>query len=103
MTSLMSAINSMPVQETRNYCEKNTSQDKRMSLMDAGIAIPHASRIIPRSGRSLVAVERFIHATRDSGYKSTTSAVAELVDNAVQAMATEIAISIATDDREGIV
>jgi hypothetical protein len=74
-----------------------------MSLMDAGIATPHVSRVIPRSGRSLVAVERFIHATRDSGYKSTASAVAELVDNAVQAAATEIAISIVADDREGMV
>ena len=30
---------------------------------------------------SIVAVERFIQATRDSGYKGTPSAVAELIDN----------------------
>ncbi|HEY1694671.1 MAG TPA: ATP-binding protein [Polyangiaceae bacterium] len=43
---------------------------------------------------SIVAVERFIHATRDSGYKGTSSAVAELVDNALQAGATRIHIAI---------
>ena len=48
---------------------------------------------------SIVAVDRFIQATRDSGYKSTSSAVAELVDNAIQADATRIRITVrhATD------
>ena len=44
---------------------------------------------------SIVAVERFIHATRDSGYRGTSSAVAELVDNSLQAGATRIHIAIA--------
>jgi len=43
---------------------------------------------------SIIALDRFIQATRDSGYKGTESAVAELVDNALQAKATEIAITI---------
>ena len=43
---------------------------------------------------SIVAVDRFIQATRDSGYKSTSSAVAELVDNAIQADATRIRITV---------
>lgn len=43
---------------------------------------------------SIVAVDRFIQATRDSGYKSTSSAVAELVDNAIQARATRIRITV---------
>jgi hypothetical protein len=48
---------------------------------------------------SIVAVDRFIEATRDSGYKSTSSAVAELVDNAIQADATRICITVtATGD-----
>ena len=34
---------------------------------------------------SIVAVERFIHATRDSGYRGTAAAICELVDNALQA------------------
>jgi hypothetical protein len=47
---------------------------------------------------SIVALDKFIQATRDSGYKSTSSAVAELIDNALQAGATEIAVSITTDE-----
>ena len=43
---------------------------------------------------SIVAVDKFIQATRDSGYKGTQSAIAELVDNSLQAGATEIAIQI---------
>ncbi len=44
---------------------------------------------------SIVAADRFIRATRDSGYKSTASAISELVDNAIQAGATSIDIHIA--------
>ena len=50
---------------------------------------------------SLVAVDKFIQATRDSGYKGTSSAVAELVDNSLQAGATEIAISITVNRTRG--
>ena len=50
---------------------------------------------------SIVAVDRFIQATRDSGYKGTTSAVAELVDNSLQAGATEISILIVLDNQNG--
>ena len=46
---------------------------------------------------SVVAVDRFIQATRDSGYKGTSSAVAELIDNALQAGATEIKVALASD------
>lgn len=46
---------------------------------------------------SIVAADKFIQATRDSGYKGTPSAVAELVDNALQASATEISISLTVD------
>lgn len=47
---------------------------------------------------SIVALDRFILSTRDSGYKSTSSAVAELVDNALQAGATTVRISIEASD-----
>lgn len=48
---------------------------------------------------SIVAIDKFIQATRDSGYKSTVNAVSELVDNSIQAGARNIAINIvATDD-----
>lgn len=43
---------------------------------------------------SVIALDRFIQSTRDSGYKTTASAVAELVDNALQASATRVDIRI---------
>jgi len=46
------------------------------------------------SDPSIVAVDRFIQATRDSGYKGTVSAIAELVDNAIEAGASRVDISI---------
>ena len=49
---------------------------------------------------SIVAVDNFIWATRDSGYKGTPSAVAELVDNALQAGATEISVLLAVQERQ---
>lgn len=49
---------------------------------------------------SIIAVDKFILATRDSGYKGTESAIAELVDNALQAGARYVTIDITmtTDD-----
>src|SRR5438094_5892814 len=43
---------------------------------------------------SLVAVDRFIQATRDSGYKGTNSAISELVDNSLQAGARRVWIRL---------
>jgi hypothetical protein len=43
---------------------------------------------------SIIALDKFIQATRDSGYKGTASAISELVDNSIQAGATRIAISV---------
>lgn len=43
---------------------------------------------------SIIALDKFIQATRDSGYKGTASALSELVDNSIQAGATRIAISV---------
>ena len=50
---------------------------------------------------SIVAVDKFIQATRDSGYKSTPSAVAELIDNSLQAGATKISVSLTLDHSTG--
>ncbi len=41
---------------------------------------------------TIVREDRFIEATRDSGYKSTASAVAELADNAFQAGANHFVV-----------
>src|SRR6266850_3676654 len=43
---------------------------------------------------SLIVPSQFIQATRDSGYKGLASALAELVDNAFEALATEVCIDI---------
>ncbi len=42
----------------------------------------------------IVALQSFIEATRDTGYKSTGSAIAELVDNALEASAKQVSITI---------
>ncbi len=51
-----------------------------------------------KPSNSIVALDKFILSTRDSGYKSTSSAVAELIDNALQAAARTIRISIEASD-----
>ena len=49
---------------------------------------------------SIVAVDRFIQATRDSGYKGTSSAIAELIDNSLQAGANSITVSLTVDEED---
>jgi anti-sigma regulatory factor (Ser/Thr protein kinase) len=48
----------------------------------------------PREECSIIALDKFIQATRDSGYKGTASAISELVDNSIQAEAQHIEISV---------
>ena len=57
---------------------------------------------------SIVRQDQFIQATRNSGYKGTESALAELIDNAIQAQATNVTIELVAvevemklPDREG--
>lgn len=47
---------------------------------------------------SLVVASRFIEATRDSGYKSLGSALAELIDNAFEAKATDVRVLVEKAD-----
>ena len=47
---------------------------------------------------SILSINHFIEATRDSGYKGTGSAVSELVDNAIQANACKIIINVEKKD-----
>src|SRR5687767_12391105 len=51
-------------------------------------------RVLPPTDASIVAIDKFIQATRDSGYKATNSAVSELMDNALQAGARRIWIRL---------
>lgn len=44
--------------------------------------------------RSIIVLDKFIQATRDSGYRGTVSAIAELVDNSLQAGATDVRIRL---------
>src|SRR5437899_6700534 len=46
------------------------------------------------SSASVIALDKFIQATRDSGYKGTVSALCELVDNSIQAGARRIEILV---------
>jgi len=50
---------------------------------------------------SLVAAEAFVQGMRDSGYKSTGTAIDELIDNAIQAQARRVDILYAVDTFEG--
>jgi Histidine kinase-, DNA gyrase B-, and HSP90-like ATPase len=47
----------------------------------------------------LISLRSFIQATRDSGYKTTSSAIAELIDNALEANASTVDVWV--DQREG--
>jgi hypothetical protein len=65
--------------------------------MQRGLKLIGDSAAASNEDASIVAVDRFIHATRDSGYRGTPSAVAELVDNSIQAGATRVHVAV-TDD-----
>lgn len=59
----------------------------------------------PKSNDDLLVSSNFIRAVRESGYISLTTALAELIDNSIQAQATEIAVNITrptADDRPRI-
>jgi Histidine kinase-, DNA gyrase B-, and HSP90-like ATPase len=56
---------------------------------------------VKRNHRDLVADRHFILATRDVGYRSVSAAVAELVDNSLQAGATAVQIQVGEEQAEG--
>ena len=49
------------------------------------------------TNRPIVAVETFISSIRDSGYKNLASALAELVDNSIEANANNVSITISPE------
>jgi hypothetical protein len=54
-----------------------------------------------RTSFALIVPENFIQATRDSGYKSLGSALAELVDNAFEAKATQVSVTMEKVEQQG--
>lgn len=56
----------------------------------------------PEQTEDLLVSSNFIRAIRESGYLSIASALAELVDNSLQAAATEVAITISRDTAEAL-
>ena len=57
---------------------------------------PSSNQMRNQSTLELVKLHCFVQATRDSGYKSAANALAELVDNAIEAEAEVIDIEIAS-------
>jgi hypothetical protein len=54
------------------------------------------------SNFSIVRQDQFIHATRDSGYKGTDSALSELIDNSIQANATVVRVRMIGEEQEAV-
>ncbi|MHA7861540.1 ATP-binding protein [Tessaracoccus sp. Y36] len=59
------------------------------------------SRYAPR-GENLLVSSNFIRAVRESGYLSISTSLAELVDNSLQASASEVAISITREHADAL-
>ncbi len=51
-------------------------------------------------GISLISPAEFIHGMRHGGYRSPASAIAELVDNAIEAEATTVDVSLSPGSDE---
>jgi sensor histidine kinase regulating citrate/malate metabolism len=47
-----------------------------------------------QTGNDIIELDHFIQATRDSGYKGTASALAELIDNSYEAGATKVEVEV---------
>jgi DNA topoisomerase VI subunit B len=58
--------------------------------------MPKRSAAHDEAAPALIVPENFIQATRDSGYKTLGSALAELIDNAFEAQATIVSVAIGT-------
>jgi hypothetical protein len=58
--------------------------------------MPKPSAAHEEAPPALIVPENFIQATRDSGYKTIGSALAELIDNAFEAQATIVSVAIGT-------
>src|SRR5687767_4764972 len=66
----------------------------------SGLMSGRKERVAMKFDYSIVRQDRFIEATRDSGYKGTDSALSELIDNSIQARATSVAVEFISVDEE---
>ena len=48
---------------------------------------------------SIVSETKFVQSTRDTGYRSTAAAIAELIDNSIQAEASQIRVMVQKKQR----
>jgi hypothetical protein len=71
---------------------------RSLGRLPARVFIREGDAAVSKPSNSIVALDKFILSTRDSGYKSTSSAIAELIDNALQSGARNIRISINASD-----
>ena len=78
-------------------CTKSHAQIESMQNITDTLSLAKG----PASGFPLVRFETFIQAIRDSGYKGTPSAIAELVDNAIEAQASSIAVDLIPNEKSG--
>lgn len=62
----------------------------------------NSERVRCRADRipALIDEDNFLEAIRDSGYRNAAAAVAELVDNAIEAGATKVSIDVASDPKQ---
>src|SRR5262245_64201728 len=67
-----------------------------------GFRLPQTMNDTKRQTASLVSEEHFVLATRDTGYRTVAAAVAELVDNSLQAGATKIQILVTDVNNLGV-
>lgn len=65
--------------------------------------VPNRASVPDQGDSSIIVLDRFIQATRDSGYKGTASAISELVDNSIQAGATKISVSLTQAPGDGTI
>jgi hypothetical protein len=65
------------------------------------LRLPSSAEASATDAASIIDERRFILATRDTGYRSLAAAVAELIDNSLQARATRVEILVLDNDEPG--
>ncbi|HEV2804768.1 MAG TPA: ATP-binding protein [Chthoniobacterales bacterium] len=84
---------------------KSTNQAKPKASLKTDLEAQHAyvSNLEDQGekGFQLIATSAFVEGMRDSGYKSTATAIDEFIDNSIQAQATRIDVAVRSDNPQG--